>query len=181
VKKALRLITGSVALLSLLLAFLTAWLWLRAESTNLVGNDDVFYISVFDFQFGIESGYPSVILFHLKHDQRPSSFFIARYSFPPLTYEVERRGRHFGRFGFLYWHPVNDERWLVQAVAPHWFYALVLFTISIGSALPTIRAWKHLQRSKHFRCVHCGYDLRASPERCPECGERTPDAIKHSL
>jgi hypothetical protein len=50
---------------------------------------------------------------------------------------------------------------------PHW--AILLTT------LPMPAAWiARRSRSRRFlatgRCVACGYDLRATPDRCPECG-----------
>ena len=54
---------------------------------------------------------------------------------------------------------------------PHGSVVLLLL------AVPTIpRLWqpvrRHWARLRHpeGKCGHCGYDLRASPDRCPECG-----------
>ena len=33
-----------------------------------------------------------------------------------------------------------------------------------------LRRSRKEHRIAHGLCAHCGYDLRASPERCPECG-----------
>ncbi|MFN3166692.1 MAG: hypothetical protein ACE37H_06465 [Phycisphaeraceae bacterium] len=33
-----------------------------------------------------------------------------------------------------------------------------------------LRNWKASQQAKRGLCVACGYDLRASPGACPECG-----------
>jgi hypothetical protein len=37
-------------------------------------------------------------------------------------------------------------------------------------AVPLVKRLHRRQRVRHGLCVVCGYDLRATPERCPECG-----------
>ena len=56
---------------------------------------------------------------------------------------------------------------------PHWFCVLTF------AVLPAIRLRSILRTRRRDRvglCQRCGYDLRASPERCPECGTPTAGA-----
>ena len=54
------------------------------------------------------------------------------------------------------------------------FIGIPIWLISILFAyLPVLDLWKTLRRAKRRRrslCISCGYDLRATPDRCPECG-----------
>jgi hypothetical protein len=54
---------------------------------------------------------------------------------------------------------------VLQCVAiPYWFVC------ALTCVLPA--RWIHLRRRRHRAgtCAQCGYDLRATPDRCPECG-----------
>jgi hypothetical protein len=50
----------------------------------------------------------------------------------------------------------------------------VLFWLTLIGSLPALARglafWRERKRAKTGFCPTCGYDLRASPERCPECG-----------
>lgn len=65
-------------------------------------------------------------------------------------------------------YTLNDHAYVDQISAPYWLLVAVF-------ALPMLKLL-HLSRlhgaSAARLCTNCGYDLRATPERCPECGHR---------
>jgi len=56
-----------------------------------------------------------------------------------------------------------------RVVVPLWFIVLVLLMPPSTSVLRRLRR-RRSHRLKHGLCLRCGYDLHASPDRCPECG-----------
>ena len=54
-------------------------------------------------------------------------------------------------------------------------YVVLLHSlVGLPVALILLRRDKWVERCKRGLCVRCGYDIRASAERCPECGEPVP-------
>ena len=56
---------------------------------------------------------------------------------------------------------------------PHWFIAATSAGVFLLTVWPD---WRAHRRRKRGLCPVCGYDLRATLERCPECGTVPPDA-----
>jgi hypothetical protein len=72
-----------------------------------------------------------------------------------------------GRFGFLFYAGTGTVSHLRLVTSPHWAIAV------IAAALPGVWLMVWRRRRRRFPagcCVVCGYDLRASKDRCPECG-----------
>ena len=67
--------------------------------------------------------------------------------------------------------PNESER--KHAVLVPW-WAVFLVTCAVAVKWLFFRE-RQLHWGKVGRCVACGYDLRESSERCPECGEQIPD------
>jgi hypothetical protein len=79
---------------------------------------------------------------------------------------LERSGGTWRFAGFSYLF-LTANPFIHGLSVPDWF--IVLF-FAILPAL-RLRPMLHARRvNRAGLCPHCGYDLRATPERCPECG-----------
>lgn len=74
-------------------------------------------------------------------------------------------------WGFRYLRITSDgmRRW--NLVLPFWLLACAAAALPAWRVVGGLRARR---RQRVGRCAVCGYDLRATPDRCPECGSVKP-------
>lgn len=101
-----------------------------------------------------------------------------RYAQTSLKRELEP---HRTRLGFVH----RQRAWMFlslgggppQHFITHYFSVPYWLPILLTGLPPGIAGWRSYRRMqiKPGCCRNCGYDLRASPQRCPECGTNVVD------
>jgi hypothetical protein len=57
-----------------------------------------------------------------------------------------------------------------QATIPRWFLLATLAVLGLIAVRAAVHQRQILKRRRRSLCPSCGYDIRATPQRCPECG-----------
>jgi hypothetical protein len=162
-----RIVRNIATALSLLLSIVIAVLWLRSYwVTDFVRADLSRASPRFEYAY-LVTGKGGIGVGAWRGTPRPGPLF--QWTYHPATaygnggWQPNRLGLWAGAF-----RPGARDA-LYAAIAPGWMLALA------AAILPATRIVNARRRSRDRRlrlglCPTCGYDLRGSPDRCPECG-----------
>jgi hypothetical protein len=62
----------------------------------------------------------------------------------------------------------NTNYWNIRL--PYWLLIVLFSILPIVWLGRRLRERRRIRRLRRHQCASCGYDLRATPGRCPECG-----------
>jgi hypothetical protein len=166
-----------IAVLSLLLCAATFFFWFR----GLEINDSCYWVApARSFQMSVDSGNGKIALgfvdvasgtehlgsapgFHYERS-KPVNLYSLGW---PIDFNWQGLGFLVRSFRSLLTSPSGKPwvtRWSFVAF-PCWFVLTLL------AILPTVWVIRYRRTVQgHGLCPTCGYDLRATPDRCPECG-----------
>jgi hypothetical protein len=83
----------------------------------------------------------------------------------------QQRSSVWNHLGFFHFTDSGHNRsTFSRIVLPGWFLMLMALGVCGPVLLLSLRARKSSMRRAAGQCQRCGYDLRESPTRCPECG-----------
>jgi len=77
-------------------------------------------------------------------------------------------------------HLVSEPTPVHRMVVPFWAASLVSFVLILPVLARYGRNARGRRRQALGHCLRCGYDLRASKDRCPECGTPIPGGVPQS-
>lgn len=174
VKRLQRIAWSSLTAISLLLGAATLWLWVRSY-----GRIDRFdYVQAparytvncarghFEIEIDRNAGYaiPEQGLIWTPWSG-PQGAADEAMVIRTMDYQFPRRIRFFG----FTWGPPRGSQYVVTGA----FWPLLF----VAGMLPVWRFVSYgrrvIRRQRKGVCFECGYDLRATPDRCPECGAVT--------
>jgi hypothetical protein len=152
-----RRLFASISVLSLILSLATVGLWARSywrsdQVAQVVRNASEMRQSV----TLSETGY--VIITHFT--AAPTHFPDTQSGWAYYNVDAHRDVRL--KYGFFF----RRDSFAIQLA--HWMFALLFALAPVWWVIGPYR--RQSKRRKLGLCLTCGYDLRASPERCPECG-----------
>jgi len=153
-----------VSALSLLLCVGTCVLWVRSywvmDSVGSFRNaGDIAYLSSLRGELS------------LIWSNHPEHWGQWHYQAEPL---LDLHGEYPSRITPIRTFALPDPRnpWARGIEVSDWSVVLLLGLAPAGSVLAGVRRRRHGARRAAGHCPSCGYDLRATPDRCPECGRK---------
>ena len=161
-----RYVFNALALLSAALCVVTVGLWVLRDDAVAwsLGSGRAYWIGFSESEVYFASTVPTErglagTAFLRRLGGMPMTFLDLR----PGTWRRTIRGMRFD--AGIDWSPRSGAD--VALVAPAWFVLVVSLVLPLR--------WLDVRRKRRRtfgpgRCQGCGYDLRATPDRCPECG-----------
>ena len=114
--------------------------------------------------YGVQDEYYYPGIFLRKFTARRATSFLPQPAFPP------------DRSPFINLAGLVAGRWEYEALSGFTLTVPCWLAVVLTGALPVMWYWRfrrkraERRRSVQGLCIACGYDLRATKDRCPECG-----------